>query len=53
MVTITLKWRDLTNLQKSLIKRHYKEQLTKKELFEHDLNKRFFQINPLNGGVKL
>jgi len=51
MLTISLKWRDLTDDQKSQIKVLYKDQLRKKELFEHNLNTRSFRINPLTGGV--
>lgn len=53
MHNISLKWSNLTNSQKDQVKGHYKEQLRKKEMFEHSLNVRSFKINPLSGAVIL
>lgn len=53
MHTVTIKWGNLTNAQKSLIKLQYKDELRKKEIFEHNLNTRSFKINPLTGGVRM
>ncbi len=53
MHNISLKWKDLTDSQKSQVKDNFRDQLRKKEIFEHILNKRMFKINPLNGDIIL
>lgn len=44
-----IKWRNLTNGQRNSIKSFYQEEIDKRELFEHDLNKRSFLINITDG----
>ena len=46
---INIPWSNLTNEQKTQLKSFYEDELKKKELFEHDLNKRSFPVN--NGNI--
>lgn len=48
---MNIKWSNLTNDQKNQVKSFYKDEMRKKEIFEHDLNKRSFKVNPKNGNV--
>jgi len=48
---MNIKWSNLTNDQKNQVKAFYKEEMKKKEVFEHDLNKRSFLINPYTGNL--
>lgn len=48
---IYIKWANLNNDQKSQIKSFYNDEITKKELFEHDLNKQSYLINVTSGSV--
>lgn len=48
---LSLKWSQLTDTQRKSIKGFYHEELQQKRLFEHDLNKRQYNINPTNGNV--
>lgn len=46
-----IKFTNLTPSQKQQVKNMHRDELEKKELFEHDLNKRTFAINQTNGSV--
>ena len=48
---IMLKWSNLTNEQRAQIKDFYSDELQRKEMFEHNLNSRTYNINPNSGNV--
>lgn len=46
-----IKWVYLNDNQRNQILDYYSDEIKKRELFEHDLNKRSFPVNKLNGNV--
>ena len=51
MHKVKLKWSLLTNVQRDQVKQHHQDDIKRKKLFEHNLNQRSFNVNPLTGNV--
>lgn len=51
MTKCKLKWSQLNADQRTQVKQQFNEELKKKELHEHNLNTRLYNVNPLNGKV--
>lgn len=48
---LQLKWSKLNNEQRGQIKDFYEDDLRRKEIFEHNLNTRTYNVNPYTGNV--
>lgn len=46
-----IKWSGMTQDQRKSVLLFHKDELDKKEIFEHNLNTRRYQINAYNGSV--
>jgi len=51
MHSLTVKWSNLNQVQRGQVKTHFSEEIKRKEVFEHTLNRAMYHVNPLSGKV--